>query len=137
MQIKQILLVDDDEDELDIFKEALGNVSIPLNCLYAQNPETAIQILSDVAPDYMFVDLNMPRINGLQFMAQDKVKICFQKTASILYTNGADEAVCAKAKQLGALACIKKPDSIEKLTKVLDTLINKDISELRSDFKIY
>jgi len=127
MQIKQILLVDDDEDELDIFKEALNNVSIPLNCLYAQNSETAIQILSDLVPDYMFVDLNMPRINGLQFMAQDKVKNCIQKTASILYTNGADEDTCAKAKQLGALACIKKPDSIEKLTKVLYILINKDV----------
>ena len=137
MQIKQILLVDDDEDELDIFKEALGNVSIPLNCLYAQNPETAIQILWEVVPDYMFVDLNMPRINGLQFMAQDKVKSCIQKTASILYTNGADEAVCVKAKRLGALACIKKPDSIEKLTKILNILVTKDISELRSDFKTY
>ncbi len=74
MQIKQILLVDDDEDELDIFKEALKNVSIPFNCLYAQNTETAIQILSDVVPDYMFVDFNMPRINGLQFMARAEVK---------------------------------------------------------------
>ena len=137
MQIKQILLVDDDEDELDIFREALNNVSIPLNCLYAQNSETAIQILSDVVPDYMFVDLNMPRINGLEFMAQDKVKNCSQKTASILYTSGADEVVCAKARQLGALACIRKPNSIEKLTKVLNILVNKDISELRSDFKTY
>jgi len=137
MQIKQILLVDDDEDELYIFKEALNNVNIPLNCLYAQNSEIAIQILSDVIPDYMFVDLNMPRINGLEFMAQDKVKNCSQKTASILYTNGTNEAVCAKARQLGALACIKKPDSIEKLTKVLNILVNKDISELRSDFKTY
>jgi CheY-like chemotaxis protein len=137
MQIKQILLVDDDEDELDIFREALNNVSIPLNCLYAQNSETAIQILSDVVPDYMFVDLNMPRINGLEFMAQDKVKNYIQKTASILYTSGANEAVCAKARQLGALACIRKPNSIEKLTKVLNILVNKDISELRSDFKTY
>jgi CheY-like chemotaxis protein len=122
MHIKQILLVDDDEDELDIFKEALNNVGIPLNCLYAQNSETAIQILSDVVPDYMFVDFNMPRINGLQFMAQDKVKHCIQKTASILYSNGVNETDCAKAKQLRTLACIKKPNSIAKLTKVLNIL---------------
>ena len=60
-----ILLIDDDEDEHEIFLSALKNTDRTFDFISADSCETALDILNKLEPDYIFIDVNMPRINGM------------------------------------------------------------------------
>ena len=49
--IKKILLVDDDEDELELFMQSLENVPGAFSCTQANSGQHALQLLDDIQPD--------------------------------------------------------------------------------------
>jgi len=67
---KHILLIDDDKDELLIFTDALEAKPGPgkFECSYAQSTLEAVQMLKHLVPDYIFIDYNIPKMNGLEFI---------------------------------------------------------------------
>jgi CheY-like chemotaxis protein len=60
------LLVDDDEDDRAFFCEAMGTISHNVICVTAEDGVDAFDFLrhSSKLPDFIFLDLNMPRMNG-------------------------------------------------------------------------
>src|SRR5688572_7918660 len=70
-----VLIVDDDEDDRDLFCEALNQVSPFITCIMARNGEEALHGLKlncFPKPDLIFLDLNMPRVNGIQCLTELK-----------------------------------------------------------------
>ena len=70
-----ILMVDDDEDDRRLFFEAAKEVSESIHCVSAEDGEKALTMLQSehgLLPDYIFLDLNMPRLNGRQCLAEIK-----------------------------------------------------------------
>ena len=68
-----ILLVDDDADDRKLFFEVAKEVDDTILCIPASSGEAALLYLRDQAnplPDYIFLDLNMPMINGKQCLKQ-------------------------------------------------------------------
>ena len=63
-----ILLADDDQDDCLLFKEALDELAITVQLTAVQNGEELMQLLNkaEILPDLMFLDLNMPRKNGME-----------------------------------------------------------------------
>lgn len=123
---KYIFLVDDDEDEFEIFTDVLKEIGLLLfKCTHVITPELALQKLSmrEGIPDYIFLDLNMPRINGLNCLTEIRKMPHLDHSKVIIYSNGVNEDICNRAITLGAHACIKKPASItvfaEELKKIL------------------
>jgi CheY-like chemotaxis protein len=72
--LKRVLLVDDDEDDRDFFLSVLDVIDASLKCHTAENGSVALQYLiqQKVRPDVIFLDLNMPVMNGKQFLAEVK-----------------------------------------------------------------
>jgi CheY-like chemotaxis protein len=64
--MKDVLLIDDDNDEYFIFSEAMRLFHEPLRGIYAQSPEEAFGMLGRIRPKVIFVDMNMPKINGIE-----------------------------------------------------------------------
>ena len=80
-KVQTILIVDDDEDDREMFCEAVNEVSKAITCIHATDGLAALEILSHKnkqAFDLIFLDLNMPGLNGKQCLAEikklDKVK---------------------------------------------------------------
>ena len=71
---KTIMIVDDDPDDVQLFCEAVAEIDPLYNCLVAYNGEEALKLLqnTNTTPDFIFLDLNMPRMNGKQCLAQFK-----------------------------------------------------------------
>ena len=69
MRFKNILLVDDDEDDRDVFMAAVNTVSSEINCITLNGGHKALEYLSKNAlPDLIFLDLNMPMITGVELL---------------------------------------------------------------------
>jgi CheY-like chemotaxis protein len=119
---KMILLIDDDIDELFIFNEALNELPDHVDCSFAKSITEGVKVLDTMRPDYIFLDLNMPGINGYEAISILKNLDVSRNIPVILYSTAVDETVQAKALQLGARGCVKKTESIAGLSCILKNL---------------
>ena len=72
---KRILVVDDDNDDRELFSEALASVDPVIVCDQATDGAEALKRLSTREidkPDIIFLDINMPVMNGWQFLSKLK-----------------------------------------------------------------
>ena len=69
--LEHIVLIDDDDDDQFIFLAALKAVAPDSECLIKSNGLEAIRDLQARRhnPDMIFLDLNMPIMNGFEFLA--------------------------------------------------------------------
>ncbi|WP_149207106.1 response regulator [Flavobacterium johnsoniae] len=70
MSYRNILLIDDDQDDTQFFVEAVQAVNKEAVCLTSENPVKALKELetNEQLPDIIFLDYNMPAVNGLEFL---------------------------------------------------------------------
>src|SRR5438105_13236231 len=101
-----ILMVDDDEDDRILFFEAASEVSKSIRCLSAEDGEKALNMLQSehaLLPDYIFLDLNMPRLNGKQCLVEIKKTKRLMHIPVIIFTTTKREEDVAETKRLGAV----------------------------------
>jgi CheY-like chemotaxis protein len=73
-----ILAVDDDHDDLELFRDAVKEIDSSIDLICAYTGEEALDFLHKKAiayPDFVFLDINMPRLDGrecLRAIRQDK-----------------------------------------------------------------
>lgn len=125
LQNHLLFLVDDDMDDHEIFKSALAKVDGELELLTATNGYEALNVLSATStlPDYIFVDLNMPRMGGLQFLKEIKQTENLKNIPVIIYSTSSHPGDVAKTKELGAVSFITKPSRFADLCSLLQTLL--------------
>ena len=72
MQYRSILLIDDDEDDQELFQLALGDVASVVQCKVLTSAKEALHHLETGLGtiDLIFLDLNMPIMTGQQFLAE-------------------------------------------------------------------
>jgi CheY-like chemotaxis protein len=120
---KHILLIDDDQDELKIFVEALNGVPGSFKCTYASSGEQGIEMLRYLEPDYIFLDYNMPRATGLDVLERVRNANRHRHGLLFLYSTTITEELSRSAMILGATGCLKKTTSISLLTEELKMLL--------------
>lgn len=121
-----ILLVDDDVDELTVFMEALSNIPIEgdFKCTYAGTAEQALEMLKYLVPDFIFVDLHMGGMDGLQLLSAINEQTNLRHSRMYLYSTNINEAACRKAKTSGATGCIEKTNSVGELGNQLKPIFH-------------
>jgi len=65
---KVILCVDNDPEDLDIFREAITETKLPLTCVPVLSGMEALSYLASNIPDFIFLDINMPVMNGREVL---------------------------------------------------------------------
>ena len=117
-----IMIVDDDEDDRDFFCEAVGNTNLELKCLHVDNGEKALQYLQDnehIMPDYIFLDLNMPRLDGKECLVAIKKIDHLKEVPIIIYSTSNHPLDKEQTFQLGANGFIHKHTEFNSLCKEL------------------
>jgi CheY-like chemotaxis protein len=127
---KVFLLVDDDRDDSDLFREALGEIDPEISCYAAENGREAFRILPDIPkPDLIFMDINMPIMDGWQCLGKLKENAEYSDIPVIMYSTSSHQREIDQATALGAINFISKPDSYSALkamlTKVADEINGK------------
>ena len=114
---KTIFLVDDDRDDREIFIEALAEIDNSLHCVTAENGEDAIRKLLSGAfiPNIIFLDLNMPRMNGRECLVEIKSIKTLEETPVIIYTTSSLQKEKEELVKLGASKFLTKPANFNDL----------------------
>jgi CheY-like chemotaxis protein len=118
---KTCLLVDDDEDDKEIFAIALNEVNPAINCLVASDAIEALAMLENPSfvPDYIFLDLNMPLMSGKECLAEIKKRSHLKSTPVIIFSTSASQKDILETQALGASCFITKPPLISTLADKL------------------
>jgi CheY-like chemotaxis protein len=115
------LLIDDDPDDQEIFCMALEDMGKKVNCMFASDGVDALSKLNenDLLPDFIFIDMNMPRMNGNECLAKIKGESHLKEIPVFMYSTSADPDAVSETQRLGASGFIVKPTSVAELTKTL------------------
>ena len=124
---KTLYLIDDDMDDLDFFCEAVSAIDGSIVCVKATDSEAVLKAFQqhDVPiPDLIFLDLNMPLIDGRRLLAELKSLKPYSHVPVIIYSTSSHPKDIEETKQLGAASFLTKPYSqgelINSLTQLLE-----------------
>lgn len=126
---KIILIVDDDNDDVDFFCEAFYELDSSIKCLRASNGEEAIMWLQsnkNLKPDYIFLDLNMPKMNGKQFLKLIKADPEFESIPVVINSTSDSKADDNETRELGAIYFMTKPTSFSILKTTISTILERN-----------
>ena len=126
MKYRNILLIDDDEDDQEIFLTALSEVNSSIKFEGLYDARDALNKLSkkELFPDAIFLDLNMPVMNGFQFLERVKHKDFLKDIPVIIYTTSSQINTIKRAKDLGAHEFITKPSKYKDLVNILRSILS-------------
>ena len=129
-EYKTLLLVDDDIEDQEIFLSVIEKVSPSIECQTAINGAEALQLLlsKKVHPDVIFLDLNMPLMNGKQFLTEIKKHEGFREIPVIILSTSSDKQTIHETRQLGAYHFITKPDKFSIWESTLKTILSNSVS---------
>ena len=121
-----IILADDDEDDRLFFTDAFEELKINTKVkTYNDGAELMDYLNSEdsILPEILFLDLNMPKKNGLECLHEIKANPRFGNIAIAIYSTSSSEEHIEETFVNGANIYIKKPNDFNTLKKVLSDVV--------------
>ena len=127
MTAKKILLVDDDEDDRMIFGDAVREINENLIYKEANNGLEALLHLQNrpSLPDMIFLDLNMPKMNGYECLSAIKKENKFRHIPVIIFTTSKFEAERIHSMNIDSTFFLLKPGEYALFKAELKKILNK------------
>jgi CheY-like chemotaxis protein len=124
--ITSILLIDDDPDDCDVFKTALSDVSssIHIQCLHSSEQLQAT--LAQHLPDVIFLDINMPMVDGFACLKQLQDNLRYSRIPIIMYSSSLSQKEINAAYGYGASLFFRKPTRYADLLDSLKSILLMD-----------
>lgn len=125
MTYKNVLHIDDDEDDQEIFFSALKSINETIRYHSSVDAREALKKLlaNELKADVIFLDLNMPVMTGQQFLSEIKKIEELQHIPVIVLSTSSQTATIEQTKELGAHDFITKPDKFDNLVFILKSIL--------------
>ncbi|MEW5677286.1 response regulator [Flavobacterium enshiense] len=121
-----IILADDDEDDRLFFTDAFSELKINTKVDTFKDGVELMRYLNDPEsklPNVLFLDLNMPKKNGIECLHEIKSDDRFKDIAIAIYSTSSSEEDIEETFVCGANIYIKKPSDFNMLKKVLSDVV--------------
>ena len=135
-KISTILLVEDDQlDAMDI-KRSLNKLSVFYKLVVANNGEEALRILketsSEEVPAMILIDINMPRMNGLEFLQAIRESPRWKGIKCFIITTSDEKVDKETARRLGVSGFIVKPFKLNNTSSLDSFNLMIDLMNLKA-----
>lgn len=121
-----IILADDDEDDRLFFTDAFEELKISTKVQTYNDGAELMNYLNEdeaILPEILFLDLNMPKKNGIECLKEIKSNPKFSNIAVAIYSTSSSEEHIEETFVSGANIYIKKPNDFNMLKKVLSDVV--------------
>ncbi len=121
----QILLVEDSPADVRLIREALRDTPLPVQITVARDGMEASDYLQNVAkgsetrPDLVLLDLNLPKKNGREVLAEIKGSINLRQIPVLIMTSSCADDDISQAYALNANCYITKPSDLDDYMNVV------------------
>ncbi|MBC5836950.1 response regulator [Flavobacterium muglaense] len=121
-----ILLIEDDAIEVMKFNRVLSTMDIKHKIVEAANGEEALTVLKvkEIIPDIIICDLNMPKINGIEFLGILKNDDYLKYIPAIILTTSNNRVDVMECYRIGIAGYLIKPlkydDYVDRIKKLID-----------------
>ncbi|RYF96065.1 MAG: response regulator [Chitinophagaceae bacterium] len=125
-KLNRFLLIDDDLDDRELFAEALHIVDPAIGLLMAEDGESGFKIIrreDHPLPDILFLDINLPGLNGWQILKKLKEDEALRSVPVAMYSTSSFKRDKELAFEFGACCFITKPQEFKELITVLETVV--------------
>ncbi len=122
---KRFLLADDDADDRELFREAISEVDPSIICYCAGNGAEVLEKLNSkefLEPGIIFLDINMPAMNGWQCLTKLKETPAYLHIPVIMYSTSSHQREVDIALEMGALCFFTKPSDFNQLKIILEVI---------------
>jgi CheY-like chemotaxis protein len=124
-----VVLIDDDQDDIDVLQEFISVVDPSASCVSFRSSEKAIETLSgnSLLPDYIFIDYNMPQINGEQCLTKLKGQEKLNRTTFVMNSTHMPSDIAERLLGKGANRIFQKPYQVNSYIDILTSILDTDM----------
>jgi CheY-like chemotaxis protein len=123
--MKPIMLVEDDHVDAMTLKRALKDLKVTNQLVHKINGEEALEYLRDesnLRPCVIFLDLNMPKMNGIEFLQVAKSDEDLRRIPVVIFTTSKNEWDRFESFNLSAAGYIVKPTDYRSFVEAIRTV---------------
>lgn len=123
-----MLIIDDDADDRKLFVESAKEVDDNLVCVEAGGGKEALDYLtneSNILPDFIFLDLRMPKISGQKCLDEIKKIPKLAQIPVFVYSTSQDKTDIKDLNKQGAVLFISKPTDPREIYYLISTIIGE------------
>jgi two-component system, chemotaxis family, chemotaxis protein CheY len=119
------LIVDDSATVRKVLLKVLQNTTFNIKKISeAENGQKALDKLSENSFDLVFLDLNMPEMDGFSFLYEIRKLQKFKDLPVVIISTEGNEDRKKKLFELGVKDFMRKPITPQKLNELLDRILN-------------
>ena len=125
MKYQHILVIDDDPEDIEIFSEAVNSFNENITITSSTDASLALEGLKKATqlPDIIFLDLQMPRLTGKDFLQKINEDTTLQNIPVVVLSGQSDTIVKDMYQKIGATNYICKPNSYKELVEELREIL--------------
>jgi len=120
-----ILVIDDDADDVELFCEAVHDIDSRIECHDFKKMQSALEFLNGSVhpPAFIFLDAHIPSSDPADFLKQIARLTKLNNVKIVIYSGYLSDREVLEFKKLGAHHVVIKPTSYDDLRRTLSTLI--------------
>ena len=132
--IRTVFYCDDDDEDLVLFTDVVREINPQFDCITCLQSEEALTMLSsgDLKPDIIFLDINMPKMSGIELLAWLRRQHSFENTPIIMYSTSLNDREVRYCRELGAVRVLPKlfnpTESVNQIRETINEYLKASVS---------
>ena len=118
-----VLLVEDNQTDVFVIREALGQCGFPFRLLVQEDGQDALRCLEDLSrrsecPNLILLDLNLPKVDGIEVLRRLRQRGLCRRSLVVVVTSSDSQSDRELVQSLGAEAYFRKPLDLNEYMKL-------------------
>ena len=129
--MKTVYLVDDDQDDRYLIRQAIQQTGVQVEVIEAENGLELLHLIQQndkLSPALILLDMNMPKMNGLETTLALKANATTLNIPVVMISTSSNQSLIESAYQAGINSFITKPSSFQEFTRLGDQLAARFLS---------